>query len=323
MNRGVPQFLLTRSVASTACRGAARMSALGDLSDDQQRSVFGHLCNTLEPGIAVNFGSASRGLRASTQAQQQQLRADYDVVTALCHKTGMRCCKELREAREVCWADKGLCEADLTTLSSLGSVLPALKALTLSESAAAPDSVQRLMDGLRAGALPALWLVAICDMNMDDSSASALAGALDRGALPRLTDLNLSNNNIGDAGLVALAPVLRRRPALEALGLTANPISDEGLAALVAPPQPAAGLSLPAGGLNKLYLLNLRDTAITDTGCASLASALNSGGLPAVNRLDLAGIPASFAARAAVRDALATRASEVELPIHLLNLTCS
>ena len=306
------------------------MSALGDLSDDQQRSVFGHLCNTLEPGIAVNFGSASRGLRASTQAQQQQLRADYDVVTALCHKTGMRCCKELREAGELCWADKGLCVADLTTLSSLGSVLPALKALTLSESAAAPDSVQRLVDGLCAGALPALWHVALCDMNMDDSSASALAGALDRGALPRLRDLYLSNNNIGDAGLVALAPVLRRRPALEALGLTANPISDEGLAALVAPPQPAApaGLSLPAGGLNKLYLLNLRDTAITDTGCASLASALNSGGLPAVNRLDLAGIPASFAARAAVRDALATtyakkRASEVELPIHLLNLTCS
>ena len=92
------QSSLSRNFLATEHREpcAARMSALGDLSDDQQRSVFGHLCNTLEPGIAVNFGSASRGLRASTQAQQQQLRADYDVVTALCHKTGMRCCKELR-----------------------------------------------------------------------------------------------------------------------------------------------------------------------------------------------------------------------------------
>ena len=299
------------------------MSVLSDLSDDQQRSVYGHLCNTLEPRIAVEFGSSSRGLRASTQPLQQQLRVNYEVATVLCHKMGMRSCKELRDAREVCWAYKGLCAADLATLSSLGSVLPALKVLTLSESAAAPDSVQRLVEGLSAVALPALWYVALCDMNMDDASASALAVALDRGALPRLTDLNLSSNDIGNAGLVALAPALRRRPALEALGLTGNPISDEGLAALVAPPQPVAALSPPAGGLKKLYLLNLRDTEITDTGCASLASALNSGGLPAVNRLDLARIPASFAARAAVRDALAKRASEVELPIHLLNLTCS
>ena len=45
----------------------------------------------------------------------------------------MGSCKELREAKEVCWFKKGLFAADLATLGSLASVLPALESLTIWE----------------------------------------------------------------------------------------------------------------------------------------------------------------------------------------------
>ena len=96
------------------------------------------------------------------------------------------------------------------------------------------------------------------DMHVGDAGASALAAALDQGALPRLNILGLQGSakgNMGNAGLVALAPALRRRPALEGLGLSNNPLSDEGLAALVAPPPPAG--PPPTGGLTKLKRLYL------------------------------------------------------------------
>ena len=86
--------------------------------------------------------------------------------------------------------------------------------------------------------------------------------------------------------------------------LSFNPFGDEGLAALVAPP-PAGTPPLPAGGLKKLELLVLDGTQITDAGCASLAAALNSGALPALEKLDLTDIPASAEAKAAVYEARA------------------
>ena len=126
-----------------------------------------------------------------------------------------------------------------------------------------------------------------------------------RGALPqRLKKLVLINAGIGDAGLVALAPALRRLPALVTLGLMLNPLGDEGLAALVAPP--AAGAPLPQSGALPSHLdwvlegLDLQRTHVTDAGCATLAAVLGSGGLLALDALDLIGIPASAAAKAAV-----------------------
>ena len=50
--------------------------------------------------------------------------------------------------------------------------------------------------------------------------------------------------------------------------------------------------------LKELYLTH---TQITEAGCATLAAALDSGALPALERLYLNGIPASAAARAAVQ----------------------
>ena len=144
--------------------------------------------------------------------------------------------------------------------------------------------------------------------HVGDAGASALAAALGRGALPGLKHITAGNcaTAIGDAGLVALAPALRRRPALELLTLSRNPLSDEGLAALVAPPPAAGAPPPPTGGLTKLKALNLQYTQITEAGCATLTAALDSGALPALEELYLHGIPASAAAKAAVRAATPT-----------------
>jgi len=110
---------------------------------------------------------------------------------------------------------------------------------------------------------------------------------------------------ITDAGLVALAPALRRRPALVGLLFWRNPLGDEGIAALVAPLLAAGALPPPTGGLAKLKTLNLNEAQITDAGCATLAAAIDSGTLPALEMIDLEHIPASAAAKAAVNEALA------------------
>ena len=66
----------------------------------------------------------------------------------------------------------------------------------------------------------------------------------------------------------------------------------------------------PTGGLKKLKELDLCWTQVTDAGCAALVAALNSGLLPALEKLHLGGTQASAAARVAaarvaVREALA------------------
>ena len=280
--------------------------ALLSLSGDEQRILFTQLCNVLEPGVAVALSSVSHELREPTLALLQQLRADHEAAAALCRKMGLWSCKELREAKEVkLWEDKGLSSDDFATLGTLGSVLPALERLDLSEPEAGADGVQRLAEGLGAGALAAVADFQLFNMNVGDAGASALAAALGRGALPRLKILMVNNAAIGDAGLVALAPALRRRPALEYLNLACNLFGDEGLAALVAPPPPAAGAPPSTGGLAKLKMLILSGTQVTDAGCAALAAALDSGALPALPRLLLDGIPASAAAKAAVGEARA------------------
>ena len=186
--------------------------------------------------------------------------------------------------------------------------LPALEELCLYErsgGAAGPNGVQRLAEGLGAGALPSVNTFAFASVHVGDAGASALAAALGRGALPRLTTLALANAAITDAGLVALAPALRRWPALECLLFNLSPFGDEGLAALVAPPPAAAGaLAPPTGGLTTLRTLSLHSTQVSDAGCATLVAALDSGALPALEVLNLFNIPASAAARVAVCEAL-------------------
>ena len=276
--------------------------ALSKLSGDEPGIVFSQLCNVLDPRVAVYFSITSSELWALTQVQRQQLRADHEVAAALSRKMGMRSCKELREAKEVYCHCMHLSAADLAFLGTLGLVLPALKDLRLHHYSGAdgPDGVQRLAEGLGAGALPAVTRFQLIGLHVGDAGASALVATLGRGALPRLSFLSLTNAAIGDAALVALAPALRRLPALESLILMDNPFGNEGLAALVAPLPPAGAPPLPTGGLKKLTWLDLEYTHVTDAGCAALAAALDSGALPALETLDLGEIPASAAAKAAV-----------------------
>ena len=110
--------------------------ALSKLSGDEQGIIFSQLCNTLDPGIAVAFGSINSELRALTPALLQQLRADYEAATALGRKARKWSCKVLREAEMLNWFHRGLTSADLALLGTLGLVLPALETLYLTEPTA-------------------------------------------------------------------------------------------------------------------------------------------------------------------------------------------
>jgi len=71
---------------------------LARLSGDEQRIVFSHLCDVLDPGSAGAVSSVSNELRTATEAPLPQLKADHEAAAALCLKLGHQSCKELREA---------------------------------------------------------------------------------------------------------------------------------------------------------------------------------------------------------------------------------
>ena len=298
-----PRVAMGFSTASSELREASTLPLRQQLRDQHEAATA--LCLKVRMRSCKELREAKHIelWEASTLALRQQLRAQHEAATALCLKMGMRSCKDLRETKYFVWKNKDLSETDLALLGKLGSVLPALESLTLYEryGAPVPDGVQRLAEGLGVGALPAVQELHLSGMQVGDAGASALAAALGRGAMPQLTHLFLSQAALSDAGLAALAPALRRRPALEHLHLWGNPFGDEGLAALVAPPQPAGAPPAAAGVLAKLKMLDLSDNQITDAGCAALAAVLNNGALPALERLYLLGIPASPVAKAAVR----------------------
>ena len=165
-----PSHAVMRSLFPTGCRcrpleaaphGARRAAmALAALSGDEQCIIFSQLCNPLDPGVAVAFGSISSELWALTPALLQQLRADYEVATALCRKVGLRSCKELREAKKVEEINQSISAAELALLGTLGSVLPALEELRLyklgSWEAGHGWQAGKLAEKLGAGALPAV-----------------------------------------------------------------------------------------------------------------------------------------------------------------------
>ena len=81
-------------------RARARVAmALSALTGDEQCIIFVQLCNPLDPGVAVAFGSASSELRELTHAPRQQLQADHEAAAALGRKLGKRGCKGLRKRR--------------------------------------------------------------------------------------------------------------------------------------------------------------------------------------------------------------------------------
>ena len=224
--------LLEDAVRACSAELESRPTTLESMPDEMQQLVFGQLRNVLDPRDAVDFSSASKGLRelmqrigeGASKSLLQQLQEEYEAVARalrLKARPGICCpqggsCKAVREANMIHWIDKG----DLAMLGKLIPLLPALESLSLvqpveSSDSAGPDSGQRLVEGLGVGALPAMTELLLFRVCLGDAGASALAAALDRGALPRLEWLYLRNAAIGTAGVLALAPALRRRPALK------------------------------------------------------------------------------------------------------------
>ena len=83
--------------------------ALSKLSGDEKRTIFVQLCDVFDPGVAVAFSSTSNELRTLTQAERQQLQADYEAATALSQKAGKGGCKELSAATRIWLEQKGVC----------------------------------------------------------------------------------------------------------------------------------------------------------------------------------------------------------------------
>ena len=140
------------------------------------------------------------------------------------------------------------------------------------------------------------------DMHVGDAGASVSPPPWDK-APCRGSRTSSTNAAIGDAGLVALAPALRGCPRCVSRSLW-QPDRRREPPALVAPPPPAGAPPPTTGGLAAQLLFS--DTQITDAGCATLAAALNSGALPALEELYL---PDSFHVSAAAKALFMRRAN--------------
>ena len=127
----------------------SRATTLDALPDELQQVICGQLCNALDPRSAVDYSSASKGLReplqrigeGASKSPLQQLKEENTAAAALGLKAGVRSCKALREAKEIELHNSGLSTTDLATLGKLIPVLPALEELHLEErsASAGPD----------------------------------------------------------------------------------------------------------------------------------------------------------------------------------------
>ncbi|XP_029935045.1 NACHT, LRR and PYD domains-containing protein 12-like [Myripristis murdjan] len=195
----------------------------------------------------------------------------------------------------------GLTESCCASLASSLKSNPHLTELDLSENKLEDSGLELLSPGLERPncSLKALTLIRC---RLSESSCASLASALKSN--PHLADLDLSYNNLKDSGMkllcaglespncrlktlrldhcvlstgscASLASVLRSNPHLTELDLSYNYV-DPGLKLL------SDGLESPSC---RLKTLRLKNTFITNEGCASLASALKSN--PHLTELEL------------------------------------
>jgi len=243
--------------------------------------IVGILHSALEPCPVSRLSGTCKALRALLPPpMRQKLQTDHDKATALCLKMGRQSCKELHEATGVWLSHQSLTTDDLAELATLSRDMPMLDSLRLDEPIEnhylQPDAIGkflRLVEGLRAGAMQSLTTFRIEGIHVDDAGASELVGALSLGAMPKLQGLGLVQAAITDTALATLIPALRQRPALKRLYLDRNPITAEGVKALVA-------------GLARLHTLYISGgNSITSEGRDTLVAALASGALPELVRL--------------------------------------
>ena len=275
------------------------------LPDDVWGLIVGVLHSVLEPCPVVRLSSTCKALHALLPSPtRQQLRIDHERATALCLKIGLQSSKELREAMGVRLHHRNLTSGDLASLAALSLDLPVLDWLILHEriqnNYQQPDVVGKLLrlaEGLHEGALRALTMLCIEGVHVGNTGAFELADALDRGAMPQLKGLGLVQAAVSGTTLAILTPALRRRPALERLYLERNPITADGVEALVATTLPEhlrradeAPTSSPREGFARLHTLYISGGHfIFSAGYDILVAALAGGALPALVRLKIEG----------------------------------
>ena len=271
-----PSFAAAMSESKDA---APTFASVFSDSHDLVPKLAAELNNPLGPQPAIHLSGTAKGLRRPMQAPLAQLRARHVEARALAARIGMESHVVLRDVEDLRLGRTQDAPLALTHWRTLGMLIGCrsmlrLQVIEVYSSHTGAEGLASFAAGVCDGGLPWLTGLFLCLAHIGPRTAAALAAALTHRTLPSLAHLGLPNNPLGNAGLAALAPALRQLPTLQTLSLTNTSIGDEGLAALVAPPT--------AGVLGSLVSLYIGGNEITDAGCATLASSLRGGALPAL-----------------------------------------
>ena len=282
------------------------------LSHDELGVIFDGLADPLQPVVAVAFSSTCKGLRTPLRAALEVLEERHVRSEALCYVLRVRwdeerhvpvawSCAHLREAESLTMANYGLAADHMATLGMLLSCgsLPRLLRLYLGENGFGDEGVQALLEGMGRDAAPLLHTLYLTDNQLGPRGAEALAAALGRGAMRKLRTLSFGSNPIGNQGVATLAVPLRKT-AVKTLYLPGCEIGDEGIASLFA--------DLNKEDFKMLDSVYLAVNPLTDTGCAMIVSAIDSGRMPLLETASLIfNDHVSVAARAAIAVAIVRR----------------
>ena len=251
------------------------------LSHDELGVVVDGLADPLQPVVAVALGSSCLGLRTPLQQALEVLRQRHTRAGALCRKLGLKRL-ELGDAKRVFMDfvehDRYCERLTIDDMATLGMILrtrrlPRLQQLHLNQHLIGDAGAHTLFAGLDCGGAPSLY-----DISLSGNNVGPAGATLRTVALPKLSTLSLGGNPIGNQGVAALAAPLRKLPALKSLHLCHCAIGDEGVASLFA--------NLGKDDFKALETLWLGDNLVTDAGMATLASALDAGGLPRLRNDD-------------------------------------